>query len=59
MAIRNMLKEKYPDYTIDKVDTEVWKDQIAYEIKLKKADDSKVKLLIAGNGMILKEKLKD
>lgn len=59
MAIHNMLKEKYPDYTIDKVDTEVWKDQIAYEIKLKKADDSKVKLLIAGNGMVLKEKLKD
>jgi len=58
-AILSMVKEKYPDYTIDKVERESWKDQVAYEIKLKKADDSKVKLLVAQNGMVLKEKLKD
>jgi len=57
--IHNMLKEKYPDYTIDKVERETWKDQLAYEIKLKKADDSKVKLLVSESGIILKEKLKD
>jgi len=57
--IHNMLKEKYPDYTIVDVDRETWKDQIAYEIKLKKADDTKAKLLVSGSGIVLKEKLKD
>lgn len=57
--ILNMLKEKYPDYTIEDVDRETWKDQIAYEIKLKKADESKVKLLVSGSGVVLKEKLKE
>jgi hypothetical protein len=58
-SILSMIKQKYPDYTVEKVDRETWKDQIAYEVKLKKADDSKVKLLVSGDGMILKEKLKD
>jgi hypothetical protein len=57
--IHNMLKEKYADYTIEDVDRETWKDQIAYEIKLKKADDTKAKLLVSGSGVVLKEKLKD
>ncbi len=57
-AVSTLISERYADYTIDKVDREFQKDRMAYEIKLKKADDSKVKLLIDADGNVLKEKIK-
>jgi hypothetical protein len=58
-AIQSVLNTKYSGYTIQKVHQEMWKDQLAYEIKLKKTDDDKVKLIVDNQGNILKEKLKD
>jgi hypothetical protein len=58
-AVNNYIKTKYPDYTITKIDREIWKGNTAYEVKLKKTDDDKVKLLISENGTILKEKPTD
>ena len=58
-AVQTTLNTKYAGYAIQKVHREVWKDQLAYEIKLKKTDDDKVKLLIDENGNVVKEKLKD
>ena len=57
-AVQNLIKEKYSGYSIDKVHQEIWKDKMAYEIKLKK-EDSKIKLLVDNQGNVLKEKLKD
>ena len=57
VSIHNMISQKYPGYTIDKIDKEMWKDQVAYEVKLKNAD-SKVKMLVDANGNIIKEKMK-
>lgn len=58
-AVSNLLTKKYSGYTIEKVQKEMWKDRMAYEIKLKNADDSKVKVLVDGSGNILKEKNKE
>lgn len=58
-AVQSVITTKYSGYTIQKVHQEMWKDQMAYEIKLKKTDDDKVKLIVDNNGNILKEKLKD
>lgn len=58
-AVQSVINTKYSGYTIQKVHQEMWKDQMAYEIKLKKTDDDKVKLLVDSQGNILKEKLKD
>jgi hypothetical protein len=58
-AVQSVLNSKYNGYTIQKVHQESWKDRMAYEIKLKKTDDDKVKLLIDKDGNIIKEKLKD
>lgn len=55
-AVSTLLKEKYDAYTIESIQRETWKDQSAYEIKLKNAEDAKVKLLVDVNGNILKEK---
>ena len=44
---------------IENVQREMWSGKTAYEIKLKKTDDDKVKLLVDSNGMILKQKHKD
>jgi len=57
-AISTMIKNKYTGYNIDKVQREMWKDRMAYEVKLKK-DDGKIKLLVDDQGNIIKEKLKD
>lgn len=57
-AVHTTVKEKYSGYTIDKVQQEMWKDKTAYELKLKNAD-KKMKVLIDGQGNVLKEKMKD
>lgn len=57
-SINSMIQTKYSGYTIEKVDRELWKDQTAYEVKLK-SGDRKVKLLVDANGNVLKEKVKD
>jgi hypothetical protein len=48
---------EYPGYTITSVQKEFQKDRVAYEIEMKNAD-TKVKLLVDGNGTILKRKTK-
>lgn len=58
-AVQSVINTKYSGYAIQKVHQEMWKDKMAYEIKLKKTDDDKVKLLVDSDGNILKEKLKD
>ena len=58
-AVQTVLNTKYTGYAIQKVHQELWKDKQAFEIKLKKTDDDKVKLLIDKDGNIIKEKLKD
>jgi hypothetical protein len=56
-SLNSIISQRFPGYTIEKVDKEMWKDQVAYEVKLKNGD-SKVKLLVDANGNILKEKMK-
>lgn len=58
-AVQSLLTSKYSGYSVQKVHQEIWKDRMAYEIKLKKTDDDKVKLLVDNQGNVLKEKLKD
>lgn len=58
-AVYGTLNSQFKDYTIEKVQREMWGDNTAYEIKLKRTDDDKVKLLIDTNGTILKQKNKD
>jgi hypothetical protein len=58
-AVSNTLNSQFAGYTIEKVQKEMWKDRMAYEIKLKNTSDNKVKLLVDGNGTILKQKDKD
>lgn len=55
-AVSTMLQEKYAGFAVDKIERESWGNQSAYEIKLKNADDNKIKLLVAPDGTILKEK---
>lgn len=57
-AVRDMLSTKYSGYAIDKVQKEFEKSRIMYEIKLKKNDDDKIKLLVDEQGNVIKEKLK-
>jgi hypothetical protein len=56
-TVQTLIKDKYGDYTIEKVDQEMWKDKVAYEVKLKK-DNAKVKLLVDNEGNVIKEKMK-
>ena len=58
-AVINTLNTKFPGYSFETAQREFWKDQMAYEVKLKKTDDDKVKVLIDANGTILKQKNKD
>jgi hypothetical protein len=58
-AVQTTLNTKYSGYAIQKVHQEMWKDKQAFEIKLKKTDDDKVKLLVDKDGNVIKEKLKD
>jgi hypothetical protein len=57
-AVSNLLSTQFGGYTIEKIDREFSRDRIAYEIKLRN-DENKVKLLVAEDGTILKQKLKD
>ncbi len=57
-AVHTFIKNKYADYTISNVNTELQKDKTAYEIEMKK-DNSKVKLLVSADGTIIKEKVKE
>jgi hypothetical protein len=57
-AVNNTLTSQYAGYTIESVQREMWKDNTAYEIKMKNGDN-KVKLLVDGNGTILKQKAKE
>ena len=56
-AVTSMLKEKYKDYTIERIDREIVGSKSAYEVKLTQGD-SKIKLLVDSNGTVLKEKMK-
>ena len=58
-AVANALNTKFPGYSFESAQREFWKDQMAYEVKLKKTDDDKVKVLMDANGNILKQKNKD
>jgi hypothetical protein len=55
-SINTMITNQYTGYTIEGVQREYWKDNTAYEIKLKKGDNDKVKLLVDANGNVLKQK---
>jgi hypothetical protein len=56
--VNQMIADKYKGYTIETVQREMHKSQVAYEVKLKGVDDSKIKLLVDSSGNVLKEKLK-
>ena len=56
-AVNAVLNEKFNGYNIEMAQKELWKDRMAYEIRLKNGDN-KVKLLVDGNGNILKQKTK-
>ena len=57
--VTTTINSQFAGYTIDGVQREFWKDKVAYEVKLKKNDDDKVKLLVDANGTVLKQKNKD
>jgi hypothetical protein len=56
-AVTNYLNSYYPGYTISSVNKEWQKDRVAYEVELKNSS-TKVKLLIDGNGNVIKQKSK-
>jgi hypothetical protein len=55
--VNTTIANKYAGYTIESVNREFQKDRITYEIEMKK-DNSKVKLLVDGDGNVIKEKMK-
>ncbi|MGZ3951566.1 MAG: PepSY-like domain-containing protein [Flavisolibacter sp.] len=54
-SVNETIASKYSGYTIDKASQVTWKDQTAYELKLKNGDN-KIKLLVDANGNIIKQK---
>ncbi len=56
-VVKTAITNKYAGYSIENVNREFQKDRIAYEIEMKK-DDSKVKLLVDGDGNVIREKMK-
>lgn len=56
-AINTMLNDKFNGYTIEMTQKEMWKDRVAYEIRLKNGD-SKTKILVDNEGNIIKQKTK-
>jgi hypothetical protein len=54
-AVNQAVASNFTGYTIDKAEQVSWKDQTAYELKLKNGDNKK-KLLIDANGNIIKQK---
>jgi uncharacterized membrane protein YkoI len=57
-AVSKAVYDKYSGYTISTVNREFQKDRMVYEIEAKNANNSRVKLLVDGNGNIIKEKVK-
>ncbi len=57
-AIHTMIQNKYSGYSIVSAEKEMWKDHMAYEVKLK-SGENKIKILTDSNGNVLKEKVKD
>lgn len=57
-AVSTTLHDKYGAYTIDNVQQLIRGNRTEYEIRLKGADDSKMKLIVDANGNVLKEKAK-
>ena len=55
-AINNTLKAQFDGYSFDGAVREFWKDEEAYEIKIKNGDANKMKILMDANGNILKQK---
>lgn len=55
-AVNNTLKAQFGTYHFDGAVREFWKDEEAYEIKLKNGEANKLKILIDVNGNILKQK---
>jgi len=55
-AVNNTLKAQFGTYQFDSAVREFKKDDEAYEIKLKNGEANKLKLLMDGNGNILKQK---
>jgi uncharacterized membrane protein YkoI len=58
-AINTTINNQFAGYTIQRVQREFWKDHMAYEIKLKKNDNDKVKLLVDTDGTVLKQNNKN
>ena len=58
-AVMTTIDRNYQGYEIVKVQQEFWRDMTAYEVKLKRNNDDKVKLLVDANGNIIKHKNKD
>ena len=56
-AVNSTINSQFAGYTIESVQREMWKDKMAYEVKLK-SGDNKVKLLVDANGTVLKQKTK-
>jgi len=56
-AVNTAITNKYAGYTIESINREFQKDKVAYEIEMKK-DNSRVKLLVDGDGNVIKEKIK-
>ena len=55
-AINNTLKAQFDGYSFDGAVREFWKDNEAYEIKIKNGDANRMKILMDANGNILKQK---
>ena len=55
--VTTKLNNEFSGYTISSVNTEFHRDRMAYEVELKNAD-SKAKVLIDGQGNIIKKKVK-
>jgi hypothetical protein len=56
-VINDMIITRYPGYTITAVNKEFQRDRVTYEVELKNSN-AKVKLLVDGNGNVIKERSK-
>jgi hypothetical protein len=56
-VITNTINTQFPGYTISSVTREFQADRMAYEVELKN-ESTKLKLLLDGNGNVLKQKTK-
>lgn len=55
-AVNSTIKAQFGSYSFDSAVRQFWKNEEAYEIKLKNGDANKLKLLLDENGNILKQK---